>query len=116
MDNAWDAYRARAYTYPAEVVPSQASLAMGESEHWRYDPYHSNNIVPDQGSTEGKHKRSCEIALPVELSLPRTRVVASVGGREERGVVIVVVWRGAEQADYENSVFRCMATSSLVTG
>ena len=28
MDNAWDACRARAYTYPAGVVPSQASLAM----------------------------------------------------------------------------------------
>ena len=82
----------------------------GKSGHWGYNPYYLSNIAPDQGSTEGKRKRSCEIVQLVELSPPRMKVVASVGGPEGRGVVNAVVWQGAGQADCENNVSRCMAT------
>ena len=85
----------------------------GMSGRCRRDLYNSSDVVPGQGSTEGKRKRSCEIAPPVEPSPPRTRAAASVGGREGQGAVNAVVWQEAGQADCENSVSRCMATSSL---
>jgi hypothetical protein len=116
VDNAWDAYRARACTSPVEVVPFPASSAVREVRTlgWGCGFYSLRNIIPDQGSIEGKHKHSREIAPPAEQpSPPRTRVVASVGGLEVQGVVNAVVWRGAGRGGCECIVSLGMATSSL---
>ena len=113
VDNASGACRARAYTCPVGVAPFRASLATRGVRIRATLSRSSNNTAPDQGSIEGKRTRSCEIAPPVEPSPPRTRVVGSVGGREGRDVVNAVVWQGAGQANCENNVSHCMATSSL---
>jgi hypothetical protein len=72
VGNAWGAYRAMACTNQVEEDPFQASLA-------------------DQGSTEGKRRRSCGTVPPVEPNPLRTTAVESVGEQEGQGVANAVV-------------------------